>query len=380
MQQGQQHVNDHVPTAHHADLTGICEDEEQDQHRGDGHADAGPGHDALLAALFAHIFCAEGCKEDRRHHADHAKGGGKTHVADQDAVQHGVDDGLAAHLLCQLVGSVGGDVALQGLVVLEHLKNIRSFQRLVFFVGALKVFGLIVGRDTGADDQGADAGNDQDDGADGAEEVLIEGAAALGQDDGVDQHAHAHGHGVVQGSGPDPDGGTLPGIVGHDGRQGLGGHVGDGVADDVNNVGQGEHRQAEALAGAQVEHAQQAHRFNQVAADQQNAQLAETGVDAVIDERQHRVGEAVQNAGQHQDDANGCSGDAVADAGRITGHTDQRVDAHTHKGVAGITDDLPELCTAVLDTVYLTGAGFLLEHNDFPPFCVNRFPLFLTPE
>ncbi len=45
------------------------------------------------------------------------KGGSKTHVADQDAVQHGVDDGLAANLLCQLVGSVGGDVALQGLVV-----------------------------------------------------------------------------------------------------------------------------------------------------------------------------------------------------------------------------------------------------------------------
>ena len=264
--------------------------------------------------------------------------------------------------------------------MLEHLKNIRRLQRLVLFVGALKVFGLVVSGDTSADDQGADTGKDQDDGADGAEEVLIKGAAALGQDNGVDQHAHAHGHGVVQRSGPDTDGGPLPGIVGHDGGQGLGGHVGDGVADDVNNVGQGEHRQAEALAGAQVEHAQQAHRFNQVAADQQNAQLAETGVDAVIDERQHRVGEAVQNAGQHQDDANGCSGDAVADAGRITCHTDQGVDAHTHKGVAGITDDLPELCTAVLDTVYLTGAGFLLEHNDFPPFCVNRFPLFLTPE
>ena len=45
------------------------------------------------------------------------------YTSDQDAVQHGVDDGLAAHLLCQLVGSVGGDVALQGLVVLEHLKK-----------------------------------------------------------------------------------------------------------------------------------------------------------------------------------------------------------------------------------------------------------------
>ena len=264
--------------------------------------------------------------------------------------------------------------------MLEHLKNIRSFQRLVFFAGALEGFGLIVGGDTGADDQGADAGNDQHDGADRAEEVLIKGAAALGQDDGVDQHAHAHGHGVVQCSGPDTDGGTLAGIVGHNSRQGLGGHVGDGIADDVNNVGQNEHRQAEALAGAQVEHTQQADSLDQVAADQQNTQLAETGVDAVVDERQHRVGKAVQNAGQHQDETDGRSGDAVADAGRITGHTDQGIDAHAHKSVAGVTDDLPELCTAVLDAVYLTGAGFLLEHNDFPPFCVNGVPLSLTPE
>ena len=252
--------------------------------------------------------------------------------------------------------------------MLEYLKNIRRLQRLMLFVGALKVFGLVVSGDTSADDQGADTGKDQDDGADGAEEVLIKGAAALGQDDGVDQHTHAHGHGVVQCSGPDTDGGTLPGIVGHDGGQGLGGHVGDGVADDVDNVGQGKHRQAEALAGEQVEHAQQADCLDQVAADQQNAQLAETGVDAVVDECQQRVGKAVQNAGQHQDDANGCSGDAVADTCRITCHTDQGIDAHAHKGVAGVADDLPCFSAAVLNAVYLTGAGFLLEHNDFSSF------------
>ena len=70
---------------------------------------------------------------------------------------------------------------------------------------------------------------------------------------GVDQHTHAYGHEVVQRSGPDTDGGTLAGIVGHDSRQGLGGHVSNGIAYDVNNVGQNEHWQAEALAGAQVE-------------------------------------------------------------------------------------------------------------------------------
>ena len=64
--------------------------------------------------------------------------------------------------------------------MLEHLKNIRNLQRFVIFTDAIKVFGLVVSGDASADDQGADAGNDQDDGADGAEEVLIKGAAALG--------------------------------------------------------------------------------------------------------------------------------------------------------------------------------------------------------
>lgn len=98
----------------------------------------------------------------------------KTHVADEDAVQHRVDDGLAAYLLCQLIGSVEGNIALQGLVVFEHLKNIRNLQRFVIFADAIKVFGLIVGGDADADDQGADAGKDQDDGADGAGVAAME--------------------------------------------------------------------------------------------------------------------------------------------------------------------------------------------------------------
>ena len=98
----------------------------------------------------------------------------KTHVADEDAVQHRVDDGLAAYLLCQLIGSLGSNIALQGLVVFEHLKNIRNLQRFVIFADAIKVFGLIVGGDADADDQGANAGNDQDDGADGAGVAAME--------------------------------------------------------------------------------------------------------------------------------------------------------------------------------------------------------------
>ena len=60
---------------------------------------------------------------------------------------------------------------------------------------------------------------------------------------------------------------------------------------------------------------------------------------------------AVQNAGQHQDETDGCSGDAVADAGGITRHADEGIDAHTDKAVAGIADDLPKLSAAILYAV-----------------------------
>jgi hypothetical protein len=81
------------------------------------------------------------------------------------------------------------------------------------------------------------------------------------------------------------------------------------------------------------------------------AALKKVGFDTVVDERQHRVGKAVQNAGQHQDETDGCSGNAVADAGRIAGHTDERVDAHTDQRVAGVADDLPCFGAAVLYAV-----------------------------
>ena len=235
--------------------------------------------------------------------------------------------------------------------MLEHLKNIRRLQRLMLFVGALKVFGLVVSGDASADDQGADTGDDQDDGADRAEEVLIKGAAALGQDDGVNQHTHAHGHGVVQCRGPDTDGGTLPGIVGHDSGQGLGGHVGDGVADDVDNVQQGKHRQAQTLGREAGEHSVEGECLNQEAGNHQDAQLAELGVDAVIDKGKQGIGDAVQNTGTGQNNANGSGRDAVADAGGITRHADEGIDAHTDKTVAGIADDLPKLGAAVLYAV-----------------------------
>ena len=91
--------------------------------------------------------------------------------------------------------------------------------------------------------------------------------------------------------------------------------------------------------------------LNQVARDQQHTQLAELGVDAVIHKGQQRVGDAVQNTGAGQDDANRGGGNAVADAGRIAGHSDERVDAHTDQCVAGVADDLPCFGAAVLYAV-----------------------------
>ena len=43
------------------------------------------------------------------------------------------------------------------------------------------------------------------------------------------------------------------------------------------------------------------------------------------------IGDAVQNTGAGQDNADGSGRDAVADAGGITRHADEGIDAHTDK-------------------------------------------------
>ena len=350
LQKAQHHIDDHGRAAHDADLLGVNDNEEHDQNGGDDHADAGEADNALFAAVLADILGTERCKEDGRDHADNSQNRGKTHIANQNTIEKRADDGLTADLLGQLIRSIGGNVALQGLVVLENLDNIRHLQRLGF-LGADKVLRLVERGNTEADQQGADGGNDQGDIAGGGQKCLVVGAAALGQQHNIQNHGHSHGNHVVEYRGPDADGRALARIICHDGGNGLRSHVGDGVADDVNNVQQGKHRQAQPFGREAGEHSVEGECLNQEAGNHQDAQLAELGVDAVIDKGEQGIGDAVQNTGAGQNNADGSGRDAVADAGRITRHADEGIDAHTDKTVAGIADDLPKLSAAVLYAV-----------------------------
>ena len=300
--------------------------------------------------MLADILGTESGEEDGRHHADNRQNRAKTYIADDNAAENCVDDGLAADLLSQLVGCVGRNVALQRLVVLENLNNIGHLQRFGF-LGADKAFGFVEGGNAEAYQQGADGGNNQGDIAGSGQKCLIIGAAALGQQHNIQHHRHNHRHQIVECGRPDAEGGALARVIRHNGGNRLRGHVADSVADDVQDVQQGEHRQPQPLGRKAGEHRVEGGGLNQVARDQQHTQLAELGVDAVIHKGQQRVGDAVQNTGAGQDNANGGGRDAVADAGRIAGHTDERVDAHTDQCVAGVADDLPCFGAAVLYAV-----------------------------
>lgn len=110
--------------------------------------------------MLADIFGTESGKEDGRDHADNCQDRAKTYIADDNAAEKCADDRLTADLLSQLIRSVGGNVALQRLVVLQNLDNIRNLQRFGF-LGANKVFGFVEGGNAEAYQQGADSGNNQ---------------------------------------------------------------------------------------------------------------------------------------------------------------------------------------------------------------------------
>ena len=251
-------------------MRGVAKDKEQNQRGSNRHADIGPSDDAVFAAVLADILGTERRKEDGGNHADDGQNGGQTHIADQNTVEQRVDDGLAGHLLCQLVRSVGGNVALQGVVVLENLDNVGHFQRFGLF-GADKGFRLIVGRNAQTDQSGADTRGKQRHIAGSGQEGLVVGAAAFGQQHNIENHRHCHRHQIVESGCPYADGRALARIIRHDGGNGLRSHVGDGVADDVDNVQQGKHRQAQTLGREAGEHSVEGERLNQIAGNQQNA-------------------------------------------------------------------------------------------------------------
>ena len=248
--------------------------------------------------------------------------------------------------------------------MLENLDNVGHLQRLGLF-GADKGFRLIVGRNAQADQNGADTRGKQRHIAGSGQEGLVVGAAAFGQQHNVENHRHCHRHQIVEGGCPYADGRALARIIRHDGGNGLRGHVADSVADDIDNVQQGKHRQAQPFGREAGEHSVEGERLDQESGNHQDAQLAEFGVDAVIDKGKQGIGDAVQNTGAGQDNTDGSSRDAVADAGGIARHADERVDAHADKAVAGIADDLPKLGAAVLHAVNFRSSGFLFEHFVF---------------
>ena len=154
--------------------------------------------------------------------------------------------------------------------MLENLDNVGHFQRFGLF-GADKGFRLIVGRNAQTDQNGADTRGKQRHIAGSSQESLIVGAAAFGQQHNVENHRHCHRHQIVEGGCPYADGRALARIIRHDGGDGLRSHVGDGVADDVDNVQQGEYRQPQPLGREAGEHSVQGERLNQIARNQQNA-------------------------------------------------------------------------------------------------------------
>ena len=256
--EGEQHKQDHGH-AHVGDglgAHGVAHDhEEGDDHQVGKDAVARPRHDGFLVAVLAGVARAVGRKQDGRQHADHAEGGGQAHVADQDAVEHGADDGGRGSLLGDLVGGGGENIALQGLVVPQHVHHVPHLQPLV--LDTLEVFGLVIRRYADAHQHHADEGDGHAQPGGDIQKFLVEAAAQSRHQLGVDHDVQRHGGQVVQHRLPYAHGGPLLGIVGHQRRQGLDRHVHDGVADDVQKIEPQEGRDAVPLAGEEVEHAQQ---------------------------------------------------------------------------------------------------------------------------
>ena len=101
-----------------------------------------PGDNALLIAMSAGVTRAIGGKEDGRQHTDHAQGSGQAHVADENTIEHGADDGCGRRLLGDLVRRGRCDIALQRLVVLQYIHHVAQLQPFVF--ETFEVFRFIV--------------------------------------------------------------------------------------------------------------------------------------------------------------------------------------------------------------------------------------------
>ena len=334
---------------------GLCAHGMTHNHKERDHDDIGnnavacPGHNGFLVAVLAGILCTIGCKENGRQHADHAQRGGQAHIADENAVEHGADNGCRGSLLGDFIGSGGENIALQGLIALEHVHHVAHLE--AFIADALEVFRLVIFCDADADQHHTDKGNGNAQPGGDIQEFLVEASAHRRHQFGIHHNVQGHRGQIVENRLPDTHGGTLFGIIGHQGRQRLGRHVDDRVADDVDQIEQKEHRNAVTLAGEEVEHAQQSKALDHPADEHQRTDFAPAGIEAVIHKGQQRVCDGIKDTGEGQKTTDHDGSNAVTDGSGVAGKADQKIHCHAVESIEGHENNLPEFGFAILNAV-----------------------------
>ena len=283
-------------------------------------------------------------------HADHTEGCGKAHVTDQNAVEHGADNGGGRGLLGNLIGRCGDDIALQRFVVFQHINHVPEFQPFRF-ADTLEVFGLIIGGDSDAYQHNTDEGYGNTQPGYNIQKFLIEASAVCRHQFCVDNNVQHHRNHVVQSRLPDANGGTLFRIIGEKSGQSLCRHIHDGIADDVDHVAEEKNRNSMSLAGEKVEHAEKPRTLNCPTEDHQRAHLPERRVKPVIYEGEQGVGDRVKNAGESQQTAYHQCCNAVSDTGGVACKTDEKINCHAVKSVECHQNNLPKFCTAIFHAV-----------------------------
>ena len=280
--------------------------------------------------MLAGIPGTEHSEDDGGEHADGGENGAETHIPDHDAVEHRGDDSLSRHQLGNFITGLSCDVALQRLVVGQHVNHILELQVLML-ADAREVFRFIKGGNADAGEENAQTGQSNDHKHCHGQVRLVVFAAGGFQYHVAQHDGQGHRHDIIEGCQPNADLRPLFGIVRHERRNGLSRHVHQRIPDDVNHIRQGKGRHAQPLAGEQMEHAQQSETLDQPAHDQQDTDLAEAGVHPVVHESQKGVGHSIQDPGAHDDDANDGSGDAEADAGCVARLLDEDIYRHVRQ-------------------------------------------------
>ena len=162
--------------------------------------------------MLAGVTGAEHSEDDGGEHADGGEDGAETHISDHDAVEHRGDDGLSRHQLGDLVAGLSGDVALQGLVVGQHVDHILELQVLML-ADAREILRLIEGGNADAGEQNAEAGQSHYHKRCHGQIRLVVYAAGGFQDHVAQYDGHGHGHDIIECRHPNADLRTLFGVV-----------------------------------------------------------------------------------------------------------------------------------------------------------------------